>query len=148
MLVDVGCFASYLSEYFPQNLYIIQTVLVMCLHEWDDIFPWPRQEIPHFKEVVIMSTVCEVCGARDSEVKSSGGIEPKGQRISLRLTDPSDLSRDVLKVSWLLESSFLSLEGFCISSIGFLNKVFWILKILLHFIGFWNRVSRAMKDFV
>ena len=55
-------------------------------------------EIPFFKETVIMATVCDVCGLRDSEVKSGSGVESKGTRIKLKITDPSDLSRDVLKV--------------------------------------------------
>jgi zinc finger protein len=54
-------------------------------------------DIPFFKQVVIMATVCDVCGKRDNEVKSGTGIEPKGTRITLHLTDPSDLNRDVLK---------------------------------------------------
>jgi len=45
-----------------------------------------------------MATVCDSCGKRDNEVKSGSGIEPMGTRITLRLTDPTDLSRDVLKV--------------------------------------------------
>ena len=53
--------------------------------------------IPYFKEVVIMATVCEVCGAKTNEVKAGGGIEAKGKKISLRVTDPTDMSRDVLK---------------------------------------------------
>jgi len=53
--------------------------------------------IPHFKEVVIMATTCDVCGNRTNEVKVGGGISDKGRRISLRVTDPSDLTRDVLK---------------------------------------------------
>ncbi len=53
--------------------------------------------IPHFKEVVIMSTTCDSCGHRTNEVKSGGGIEEKGSRITLKVTDPSDLSRDLLK---------------------------------------------------
>jgi C4-type Zn-finger protein len=56
-------------------------------------------DIPHFKEVVIMATVCDYCGHKTNEVKSGGGIEPKGKRISLNVTDVSDISRDVLKVS-------------------------------------------------
>ena len=55
-------------------------------------------DIPHFKEVVIMATVCEYCGHKTNEVKSGGGIESKGKRIILNVTDPSDMSRDVLKV--------------------------------------------------
>lgn len=46
-----------------------------------------------------MATVCEYCGHKTNEVKSGGGIESKGKRIKLHITDPSDLSRDVLKVN-------------------------------------------------
>lgn len=53
--------------------------------------------IPYFKEVVIMATVCDACGAKTNEVKAGGGIEPQGKKITLKLTDPTDMSRDVLK---------------------------------------------------
>lgn len=53
--------------------------------------------IPHFKEVVIMATTCDACGSRTNEVKVGGGISEKGRRIRLRVTDPSDMTRDVLK---------------------------------------------------
>jgi len=53
--------------------------------------------IPFFKEVVIMATSCDVCGQKTNEVKSGGGIEPKGKKISLNVLDESDLNRDVLK---------------------------------------------------
>lgn len=53
--------------------------------------------IPYFKEVVIMATNCEVCGHRSNEVKSGGGIEPKGLRIELKILDRDDFSRDILK---------------------------------------------------
>lgn len=33
-----------------------------------------------------------------SQVKSGGAIEPQGTRITLRITDPSDMTRDILKV--------------------------------------------------
>ncbi|NXH78474.1 ZPR1 protein, partial [Hydrobates tethys] len=54
-------------------------------------------QIPHFKEVVIMATNCDSCGHRTNEVKSGGAIEPQGTRITLRITDPSDMTRDILK---------------------------------------------------
>lgn len=54
-------------------------------------------DIPHFKEVVIMATVCDKCGHKDNEVKGGAGIEPKGKKITLKITDTSDMSRDVLK---------------------------------------------------
>lgn len=53
--------------------------------------------IPHFKEVVIMATVCDICGHRDNEVKSSGGIEPLAHKIELELRTDEDMARDVLK---------------------------------------------------
>ncbi|XP_077458528.1 zinc finger protein ZPR1 [Stigmatopora argus] len=54
-------------------------------------------QIPHFKEAVIMATNCDVCGHRTNEVKSGGATEEKGTRITLRITSPSDMTRDLLK---------------------------------------------------
>lgn len=54
-------------------------------------------QIPHFKDVVIMATVCEACGLRTSEVKSGGGIEEKGVKIEVKVMSRDDFSRDVLK---------------------------------------------------
>ncbi|XP_041269734.1 zinc finger protein ZPR1 [Onychostruthus taczanowskii] len=54
-------------------------------------------QIPHFKEVIIMATNCDSCGHRTNEVKCGGAIEPQGTRITLRITDPSDMTRDILK---------------------------------------------------
>lgn len=82
--------------------------------------------IPHFKEVVVMATNCDACGDRTNEVKSGAGMEPHGTRITLRITDPVDLNRDVLKsetcevrIPWLdfqsaagtLGGRFTTLEG-------------------------------------
>ena len=55
-------------------------------------------EIPHFNEVLIMSTVCDACGWRNNEMKPSGGISEFGQTIELNIATPEDLSRDVIKV--------------------------------------------------
>lgn len=54
--------------------------------------------IPHFKDVVIMSTNCDVCGARTNEVKSGGGIEEQGIKITVQINGRDDMSRDILKV--------------------------------------------------
>ncbi|PNJ75845.1 ZPR1 isoform 5, partial [Pongo abelii] len=54
-------------------------------------------QIPHFKEVIIMATNCENCGHRTNEVKSGGALEPLGTRITLHITDASDMTRDLLK---------------------------------------------------
>lgn len=56
-------------------------------------------KIPHFKEVVIMATVCDKCGHRTNEVKSSGGIEEKGVKIEVKVSSKDDFSRDLLKVN-------------------------------------------------
>nr|AAA85587.1 ORFS9; Method: conceptual translation supplied by author [Saccharomyces cerevisiae] len=53
--------------------------------------------IPHFKEVIIMSTVCDHCGYKSNEVKTGGAIPDKGRRITLYCDDAADLSRDILK---------------------------------------------------
>ncbi|XP_018320212.1 zinc finger protein ZPR1 [Agrilus planipennis] len=54
-------------------------------------------DIPHFKQVVIMATTCDTCGNRTNEVKSGGGIEPKGVKIEVNVYSKDDFSRDLLK---------------------------------------------------
>jgi len=54
-------------------------------------------EIPNFKQVVIMSTVCDSCGYRSNEVKTGGEVPEKGRKITLKVERPEDLSRDILK---------------------------------------------------
>lgn len=53
--------------------------------------------IPHFKQVVLMSTVCEHCGYRSNEVKTGGEVPDKGRRITVSVQNKEDLSRDILK---------------------------------------------------
>lgn len=52
----------------------------------------------HSKDCLIMSTNCDRCGYRDNEVKSGAAISPQGKRITLKVEDREDLSRDILKV--------------------------------------------------
>ena len=54
-------------------------------------------DIPHFKEVIIMSMVCEHCGYKSNEVKGGGAIPRFGTKITLTVTDSDDLAREVLK---------------------------------------------------
>nr|UOP57077.1 putative zf-zpr1-domain-containing protein [Thecaphora frezii] len=56
-----------------------------------------KVNIPYFKDIIIMSTNCEACGYKDNEVKSGAAISEKGRKLSLRVEDAEDLSRDVLK---------------------------------------------------
>lgn len=44
-----------------------------------------------------MSINCESCGYRDNGVKTGAAIFEKGKRITLRMEDREDLSRDILK---------------------------------------------------
>ncbi|KAJ4367286.1 nucleolar zinc-finger protein [Neocucurbitaria cava] len=53
--------------------------------------------IPHFKQVVLMSTVCDHCGYRSNEVKTGGEVPAKGRRITVSIGSKEDLSRDILK---------------------------------------------------
>lgn len=46
-----------------------------------------------------MATTCDICGMKTNEVKSGGGIEPKGVKIEVDVRSKQDFTRDVLKVS-------------------------------------------------
>ncbi|KAG0200239.1 nucleolar zinc-finger protein [Mortierella sp. GBA30] len=54
-------------------------------------------DIPHFKEVIIMSTTCDECGYKSNEVKAGGPVSEFGKRITLKIEDAEDMSRDILK---------------------------------------------------
>jgi zinc finger protein len=53
--------------------------------------------IPFFKEIIIMAFVCDFCGYRNSEIKEGGGISEKAKKITLTVSEPVDLNRDVFK---------------------------------------------------
>lgn len=53
--------------------------------------------IPYFQEVIVMASSCDSCGYRNSELKPGGSIPPKGKKITLRVENMKDLSRDVIK---------------------------------------------------
>ena len=56
--------------------------------------------IPFFKDVVVMSFSCENCGFKNNEVQSAGSLAEKGVKITLKVTDPQMLSREVVKSEW------------------------------------------------
>lgn len=60
--------------------------------------PLKNQDIPYFKEIVLMSFACNECGFKSNEIKCGGAMSPKGRRITLKVTMPEDLARDILKV--------------------------------------------------
>ena len=53
--------------------------------------------IPYFKQVVLMSTVCSHCGYRSNEVKTGGEVPAKGCKTTLKVINSEDLARDILK---------------------------------------------------
>ncbi|RYO91380.1 hypothetical protein DL766_002164 [Monosporascus sp. MC13-8B] len=68
-------------------------------------------DIPHFKAVVLMSTVCQECGYRSNDVKTGGEIPELGKKITLKVESAEDLARDILKSeSCALECPELSLQ--------------------------------------
>ena len=54
-------------------------------------------DIPHFKEIIIMSMVCDSCGYRSNEIKGGGGVPKYGTKITLAVNTVEDLAREVLK---------------------------------------------------
>lgn len=45
-----------------------------------------------------MALACDYCGHKSNEVKGGSGISEKGKLIKLRITEPLDMTRDILKV--------------------------------------------------
>ena len=76
-----------------------------CLDCFFLIVFFSNPDIPHFKQVVLMSFVCDFCGFKSNEVKSGSGTSELGTRITLHLTDTTDLSRDILKVNCVHEGT-------------------------------------------
>ncbi|KAI9803365.1 MAG: nucleolar zinc-finger protein [Piccolia ochrophora] len=83
------------AEIVPDEVYTFPSTCPGCTRECDTHMK--MVQIPHFKEVVIMSTVCQHCGYRSNEVKTGGKVPAKGSRITLQVDTPEDLARDILK---------------------------------------------------
>jgi zinc finger protein len=54
-------------------------------------------KIPYFQEVIVMSSCCDSCGYRNSELKAGGCIPAKGKKVTVTVKNIKDLSRDVIK---------------------------------------------------
>jgi zinc finger protein len=88
--------------------------------------------IPHFKEVIIMSFVCQFCGVRNSEVKGGGAVPSYGTEVRLLISSEADLKRDVLKSDSAelvipeleLELAHGTLGGLFTTIEGLLQKIF------------------------
>lgn len=78
-----------------EEIYIFPGSCSSCGHPSNTLVK--KVNIPYFKDCLIMSTNCDRCGYRDNEVKSGAAISPQGKRITLKVEDKDDLSRDILK---------------------------------------------------
>ena len=83
------------DEIIPNEVYSFPATCPGCMHGCTTHMK--MVDIPHFKQVVIMSTVCEDCGYRSNDVKTGGAIPEQGEKITLKVNDAIDLARDILK---------------------------------------------------
>jgi zinc finger protein len=94
--VDPSSVEGLSGSVVPEEIYAFPGSCSSCGHTIDTLMQ--QVNIPHFKDIIIMSTNCEHCGYRDNEVKSGAAISEKGKKIILKVEDEDDLSRDILKV--------------------------------------------------
>ncbi|KAF8875037.1 ZPR1 zinc-finger domain-containing protein [Infundibulicybe gibba] len=78
-----------------EEIYVFPGVCSSCGHPLDTLMK--KVVIPYFKDILIMSTNCDRCDYRDNEVKSGSAISEKGKKITPKVEDREDLSRDILK---------------------------------------------------
>ncbi|KAM4060105.1 ZPR1 zinc-finger domain-containing protein [Hirsutella rhossiliensis] len=83
------------GEIAPNEVYSFPATCPGCMHPCTTHMK--MVDIPHFKQVVLMSTVCDDCGYRSNDVKTGGEIPERGEKITLRVDGPVDLARDILK---------------------------------------------------
>lgn len=83
------------SAFHNEEIYTFEGTCSSCNSALDTMMK--KVNIPYFKDILIMSTNCDACGYRDNEVKSGAAISDKGKKITLKVEDAEDLTRDILK---------------------------------------------------
>lgn len=83
------------GEIIPNEVYDFPASCPGCMHPCTTHMK--MVDIPHFKQVVLMSTVCDDCGYRSNDVKTGGEIPEQGEKIILTVKGSTDLARDILK---------------------------------------------------
>ncbi|KAI1780896.1 zinc finger protein zpr1 [Hypoxylon cercidicola] len=97
------------EDIIPDQVYEFPATCPGCMHPCTTNMK--MVDIPHFKAVVLMSTVCADCGYRSNDVKTGGAIPDLGKKITLRVESAEDLARDILKSeSCALECPELNLQ--------------------------------------
>ncbi|KAF4922172.1 Zinc finger protein ZPR1 [Colletotrichum viniferum] len=84
------------GDIIPNEVYSFPATCPGCMHPCTTHMK--MVDIPHFKQVVLMSTVCDDCGYRSNDVKTGGEIPEKGEKIVISISNGAvDLARDILK---------------------------------------------------
>ncbi|TDZ74605.1 Zinc finger protein ZPR1 [Colletotrichum trifolii] len=84
------------GDIIPNEVYSFPASCPGCMHPCTTHMK--MVDIPHFKQVVLMSTVCDDCGYRSNDVKTGGEIPDKGEKIIIKIKQGAvDLARDILK---------------------------------------------------
>lgn len=83
------------GDILPDQVYDFPATCPGCMHACTTHMK--MVDIPHFRQVVIMNTTCDDCGYKSNDVKTGGEIPEKGKKVTLRVTSPIDLARDILK---------------------------------------------------
>ncbi|KAI0140490.1 ZPR1 zinc-finger domain-containing protein [Xylariaceae sp. FL1272] len=97
------------EDIVPDQVYEFPASCPGCMHACTT--KMTMVDIPHFKAVVLMSTVCDDCGYKSNDVKTGGEIPELGKKITLRVNSAEDLARDILKSeTCALESPELNLQ--------------------------------------
>lgn len=81
-----------------QKIISFPTNCVLC-HSMTETTNMCVINIPHFKEIIIMSYNCDKCGYKSNEIKagSNGLISDFGTKLILTVQNENDLTRDVIK---------------------------------------------------
>ncbi|KAK0182601.1 hypothetical protein PV327_000722 [Microctonus hyperodae] len=88
-------FRNLTAEDSDQEITTVESLCVNCGH--NGITKILLTKIPHYKDIILMSFVCEKCGFENSEVQNGGQIKEKGVRIELKILNEKDLNRQVVK---------------------------------------------------
>lgn len=97
------------DDIIPDQVYQFPASCPGCMHPCTTNMK--MVDIPHFRQVVIMNTTCDDCGYKSNDVKTGGEIPEKGRKVTLHVSKPEDLARDILKSeSCELECPELSLS--------------------------------------
>ncbi|PWN18985.1 putative ZPR1-protein binds to translation elongation factor eEF-1 [Microstroma glucosiphilum] len=83
------------TDFENEEIYTFPGACSSCNAPLDTLMK--KVNIPYFKDVIIMSTNCDFCGYRDNEVKSGTAISERGRKLTLKVEDAEDLTRDILK---------------------------------------------------